>query len=120
MVDPAQAPAARYARVASAIHAEITRGRYPVGTELPSIEALAKRFDVSHMTIKRALTTLVEDGLVVTRRGMRAQVVSANPAARRGDVDVQIADLRDRVDALAARVDRLDRHADKSTGDEVS
>jgi len=33
--------------VASAIHAEVTRGRYGVGTELPSIEALAKGFDVS-------------------------------------------------------------------------
>lgn len=106
--------------MASAIHAEITRGRYPVGTELPSIEALAKRFDVSHMTIKRALAALVEDGFVVTRRGMRAQVVSASPVERRGDVDVQIAELRGRVDALAARLERLDRHADKSTGDEES
>jgi DNA-binding GntR family transcriptional regulator len=120
VADPAQAPVARFARVASAIHDEITRGRYPVGTELPSIEALAKRFDVSHMTIKRALMTLVEEGLVVTRRGMRAQVVSARPAEGTGDVNVQIADLRERVDALAARVDRLDRHVDKSTGDEVS
>jgi len=72
------------------------------------------------MTIKRALTALVEDGLVVTRRGMRAQVVSASPTEHRQDVDVQIAELRHRVDDLAARVDRLDRHADKSTGDEVS
>jgi GntR family transcriptional regulator len=118
--DPAQAPVARYARVASAVHAEIARGRYPVGTELPSIEALAKRFDVSHMTIKRALTKLVDEGLVVTRRGMRAQVVSANPTERSQHVEVQITELRRRVDDLAARVDRLDRHADKSTGDEVS
>jgi len=111
---------ARYARVASAIHAEIVGGRFAVGTELPSIEALAKRFDVSHMTIKRAITTLVEDGLVVTRRGMRAQVVGATATLRRHNVEVEIAELRHRVDDLAARVDRLDGHADKSTGDQVS
>ena len=48
---------------------EITEGRYLVGDKLPTEAQLAARFGVHRHTVRHALSGLVEEGLVRTRRG---------------------------------------------------
>ncbi|SPC05113.1 Transcriptional regulator, GntR family-like protein [Cupriavidus oxalaticus] len=47
---------------------EILRGSYPSGL-LPKEEALCERFDVSRITVRRALADLAAEGLVESRHG---------------------------------------------------
>lgn len=47
----------------------IEHGLLAPGERLPSMPALASGLDVSEITVRRALATLVDDGLLVTRRG---------------------------------------------------
>ncbi|MEU4687079.1 PLP-dependent aminotransferase family protein [Streptomyces xinghaiensis] len=54
-------------------------GRYSPGEKLPSSRALVERYRVSPVTVSRALSALVAEGLVVTRPG--AGAFRARPAA---------------------------------------
>ena len=47
----------------------IQEGVYPPGTQLPSEPELASRMGVSRMTLRRALSLLIDDGLVKNIRG---------------------------------------------------
>ncbi|MZE77490.1 GntR family transcriptional regulator, partial [Streptomyces sp. SID5475] len=53
--------------------------RYSPGEKLPSSRALVERYRVSPVTVSRALSALVAEGLVVTRPG--AGAFRARPAA---------------------------------------
>jgi GntR family transcriptional regulator len=52
------------------IHADLLRqiesGELPPGSRLPSIVALAQRYEVALTTVRKALDALKADGLVVT------------------------------------------------------
>jgi len=63
--------------IAAALRAEISEGRYLPGDRLPTEAQLAARFGVNRHTVRHALTPLVEDGLVRTRRGAGAFVAAA-------------------------------------------
>ncbi|OUS07857.1 phosphonate metabolism transcriptional regulator PhnF [Rhodobacterales bacterium 52_120_T64] len=56
---------------------EIGSGHYPRGQKLPTEAALARRFDVNRHTIRRALASLQEDGLIHVRQGAGAFVSQA-------------------------------------------
>lgn len=62
--------------IAGALRADISEGRYGAGDKLPTEAALAARFGVNRHTVRHALSRLVEDGLVRTRRGAGAFVAS--------------------------------------------
>ena len=53
---------------------EISTGHYPKGEKLPTEAALAKRFSVNRHTIRRALASLQEEGLIHVRQGAGAFV----------------------------------------------
>lgn len=65
--DEAQGPL--YRRLLHVLKQEIVAGVYPVGSQLPTEEALCQRFSVSRHTVREALRQLRADGLVVSRRG---------------------------------------------------
>jgi DNA-binding GntR family transcriptional regulator len=67
-----------YRRLLQLLKQEIIAGVYPVGAQLPTEEALCKRFSVSRHTVREALRQLRADGLVVSRRGAGTTV--ARPA----------------------------------------
>ena len=69
-------PLARFQQVAKVIRDKISDGSYPVGSRLPSIAALGAEMGVSHMTVKQALATLVDEGVIASRRGVPAEVVA--------------------------------------------
>lgn len=55
--------------IAATLRNDITEGRYGVGHKLPTEAALAERFGVNRHTVRHALSKLVDEGLVRTRRG---------------------------------------------------
>lgn len=65
-----------YLQVASTLRTAILREIYPVGTRLPTEEALCERFAVSRHTIREALRQLRSDGLITSRPGSRPIVAS--------------------------------------------
>jgi DNA-binding LacI/PurR family transcriptional regulator len=60
----------------------IVRGRYAVGSNIPSEMALCKEFKASRMTVRSALKRLASEGLVQSLPGRGWQVVSGNPRGR--------------------------------------
>jgi GntR family phosphonate transport system transcriptional regulator len=64
--------------IARTLCEEISEGRYTPGDKLPSEAALADRFGVNRHTVRHALSQLVKEGLVRTRRGAGA-FVAATP-----------------------------------------
>ncbi len=63
--------------IAAALSADISEGRYLPGDKLPTEAQLSARFGVNRHTVRHALSDLVEQGLVRTRRGSGAFVASA-------------------------------------------
>lgn len=66
-----------YVQVADALRERIAGGEWPPGDQLPAEPDLAHAYDVGKDTIRDALAILVNEGLIVTRRGYRAKVREA-------------------------------------------
>ena len=58
-----------YARVETILASEIADGALEAGDQLPTEDSLIARFDVSRITVRRAVQNLVSRGLVEIRRG---------------------------------------------------
>lgn len=56
-------------------------GRYPVGGRMPTEGELASYFEVSRVTIRRALDMLVQDGYVESKQGSGYTVITLSPAS---------------------------------------
>jgi DNA-binding FadR family transcriptional regulator len=68
-------------RVAAAITAEIAEGRLREGDRLPTEQALAEKFGVSRNVVREAISRLRSDGVVQSRQGVGAFVVSSEATA---------------------------------------
>ncbi len=58
-----------YAQMVRILSDEIARGRYRPGDQLPSESQLCARFDVSPMTVRRAMNIMVDRGIVTASQG---------------------------------------------------
>jgi GntR family transcriptional regulator len=58
-----------YARVEAVLASEIAAGALKVDDQLPTEDSLIARFEVSRITVRRAIQNLVSRGLVEIRRG---------------------------------------------------
>jgi GntR family phosphonate transport system transcriptional regulator len=65
-----------WSSIAGALKAEIAAGSYAPGAKLPTEAHLAQRFGVNRHTVRHALATLAEAGLVQSRRGAGVFVTS--------------------------------------------
>lgn len=72
-----------YKRVYESLREAITQGTYAVGDRLPSEAELSKQFDVSAITVKRALELLRTDGMIMRRPRIGTVVTSASPTTSR-------------------------------------
>lgn len=91
---------ARYREIYEDLRRRVLAGEFPVGERLPSIADLQAHYDVPGLnTIRQAQQLLVDDGLVATRQGVGAFVISHEPSDRAVDV---VAELR----AARAAIDR--------------
>lgn len=79
---PSQRPLDKtvYQWVASTLRDHIAEGIFPPGSELPSEQDLAVRFQVSRDSLRAGLAVLRTEGLLDSRRGARPRV--RQPAAR--------------------------------------
>jgi GntR family transcriptional regulator len=62
-------PIPYYVQVIEALKDRISRGEWRVGDQLPGEQALCEMFDVSRTVIRQALQSLMQEGLIVRRKG---------------------------------------------------
>jgi GntR family transcriptional regulator len=65
-----------YTKIEETIATEIAQGEYRPGDQLPTEDALLQRFQVSRITVRRAIQNLVNRGLLEIRRGLGTFVLS--------------------------------------------
>ena len=65
-----------YIRIHDAIKKEIDGGVWEIGQRFPSERDLADDYEVSRMTLRQAITLLVEEGILERRVGSRTYVAS--------------------------------------------
>lgn len=71
----------RYQVVADALARDIAKGRYPVGSTLPTEYELCEMFTISRFTVREALRRLRDANLVTRKPGAGTRVISRHPAA---------------------------------------
>lgn len=69
----------KYEQAYRVILDRLRRGRYPVGGRMPTESELAGHFDVSRVTIRKALDMLVQDGYVESKQGSGYTVLTLSP-----------------------------------------
>ncbi|HEV2321727.1 MAG TPA: GntR family transcriptional regulator [Gammaproteobacteria bacterium] len=62
-------PAPAYLRLRRVLRENVEKGRLGPGQALPSERELAQQLDLSRVTVRKALAGLVEDGVLIQRRG---------------------------------------------------
>lgn len=67
-------PRPPFQQVANALRAAIRTRRFAPGAQLPSLNELSKAYDVSLMTVQKALGVLKDEGLVISRQGKGSYV----------------------------------------------
>lgn len=65
-----------YINVAQQIKKDILEGKYPVGSLLPTEIQLEELFDVSKVTVRKAVQILSDEGYVVKKSGKGTRVIS--------------------------------------------
>jgi GntR family transcriptional regulator len=69
-----------YYQLETILRKKITAGDYSPEVPLPSEDALAVKYEVSRITVRQALSSLEQDGLVIRQRG-KGTFVSENTSA---------------------------------------
>ena len=72
---------AKYKHASNVLVERLKDGRYPVGGRMPTEDELAQQFEVSRVTIRRALDILVQDGFLERRQGSGYKVLTLSPAS---------------------------------------
>ncbi len=73
--------APKYERAYQEILERLKSGRYPVGSRIPTESELAGQFDISRVTIRRALDLLVRNGYIKSKQGSGYTVQTLSPAS---------------------------------------
>ncbi len=91
-------PAAKHAAIHAELLARITSGIWPPGTAIPREAELAREFDCTRPTVARALSALVEAGLIERRRRAGSRVVER----RAREALLRIPLIREEIEATGA------------------
>ncbi len=59
----------KYSEVAKDIAQKIRNGQYAPQSKLPTTDMLCSAYDVSRITIRKAMDVLSDQGLIIKRRG---------------------------------------------------
>lgn len=84
----AAGPGTLYQQIIDALKREVSEGRLPPGSSLPSFRGLAAELLVSVITVKRAYEELEREGIIYRRQGL-GTFVSAAAADRSRDVKTE-------------------------------
>lgn len=74
-------PRLRYREIADTLLKEISEGKHPVGSMLPTEVAMCGRFNVSRYTVRESLRRLEQMGVVSRRQGSGTRVQAREPSA---------------------------------------
>ena len=83
-----------YSRVEAVLASEIADGVLKVGDQLPTEDSLIARFEVSRITVRRAIQNLVGRGLVEIRRGKGTFVASPKMTQELTELSGFVEDMR--------------------------
>ena len=97
----------KHAEIADALSSDIQAGKYKVGDLLPSEPELSLRFGVSRHTVRTALRSLHELGLVSSMQGVGTQVQDTRPSSHYSYAFSSAEDLQQY--AVSTRVRVIDR-----------
>lgn len=75
-------PHTKHGLIADALSYDIQKGRYKLGDLLPSEPELSQRFGVSRHTVRAALRSLYDLGMVVSEKGIGTRVQQTRPESR--------------------------------------
>ncbi|WP_058911641.1 GntR family transcriptional regulator [Entomohabitans teleogrylli] len=67
-----------YQRIARELAADIASGKYPVGSLFPTEKELCEAYQVSRHTVREALRSLTEQGLISRRKGAGTHVTDGS------------------------------------------
>ena len=67
-VDLSRSAVSRYIQLSTLFRRRIETGQWPVGQQIPTVDALAEEFSVARATIRQALDSLEADGLIERHR----------------------------------------------------
>lgn len=70
-------PLPLYVQIANILRERIAKGEWRLGDALPSEGELAGSFGVTRLTLRQATSTLVDEGLLLRRRGKRTEVAAS-------------------------------------------
>ena len=106
-------PRPPYVQIAADLRKQIREGRYAPGDKLPSHSVLRETYNSAVETVRRALATLRDEGLVETHstRGTFVLRVEADPEPSPEFTRLKT-ELSEAEDRLARRIDGLTRHID--------
>src|ERR1700751_2283952 len=93
-----------YSRVETVLASEIADGALKVGDQLPTEDSLIARFEVSRITVRRAVQNLVRRGLVEIRRGKGTFVAAPKITQELTELSGFVEDMRALGRTPAARV----------------
>ena len=65
--------------ISNQIRSEIQKGKFPIGSKLPTEEELCIKFNISRPTLRQALSTLSSEGLIKRRPRTGSQVIATQP-----------------------------------------
>ena len=92
----------KWAVIADAIRGDIQSGRLKVGDKLPGNQTLRTTYGVADRTVRQALRSLAEDGLIRIDWGKQPQVIATPTEGRpaRADIEERLDDHERRLRAL--------------------
>lgn len=102
-----------YQRIADSLRQRLIEGQWQPGQRLPPERELCEQFDVSQITVRRALQILVEDNLVERRQG--AGTFAASAAQRK--IPILNTDFFGSMRRHAPRLERRLHSAERTTVD---
>ena len=103
-IDRISDPRHLYVQVADELRSRIEAGTYT--SQIPSSYDLADELSVSHLTVRRALESLIKEGLLVARQG-RGTFVIGRPDNELQALREQIVQVQEQLTQVLARVDAL-------------
>ena len=94
-------------QVVFAVTKAVITGQLQPGDRFPSVRTLSQELKINPNTAQKALTTLVERGLLETRPGIGTTVAAWRPAAGAGRRGARAEQLADQIDRLVVEAKRL-------------
>lgn len=114
-----------YLQLGSDIRQKILSGEYPIGSKIPTEQELCDKYDVSRITVRRAIQDLVEDGLLEKVRGkgtfvaVPKHVVGSSPTDQRSFTSLVMGEGPVIRNVVEKRLSKADKHFADMLGCEV-